>query len=108
MVKAKTPNKEKVIAFLKWLTDQDQQKFLIKETNNLPSVKGCEESLPPTLQDLLPTFEELSYPDVWSQNEDSRVIEVMGSGLQQIVLGLKTPQEVAEEIQKKKERAMRR
>jgi len=108
MVNANTSNKEKVIAFLKWLTKEDQQKFLIKETNNLPSVKGCEESLPPILQSLLPTFNELAYPDAWSQNEDSRVIEIMSSGLQQIIMGLKTPQEVAEEIQKKKERLMRR
>ncbi len=108
MVNAKTPNKEKVVAFLKWLTDKDQQKFLIKETNNLPSVKGSEESLPPILQSLLPTFDNLAYPDEWSQNEDSRVIETMGSGLQQIIMGLKTPAEIAEEIQKKKERLMRR
>jgi len=106
MVNAKTPNQEKVIAFLKWLTKKTQQKFLIKETNNLPSVKGCEESLPPILQSLLPAFNELACPDLWSQNEDSRVIEVMSSGLQQIVMGLKTPQEVAEEIQKKKVRLM--
>ena len=104
MVDAKSPDKGKAIAFLKWLSAKEQQKFLAKETNNLPAVKDIEEELPSILKDLLNTMENLTHPDIWPKNEDSRVIEIMNRGLQQIVMGLKTPREIARQIQKKKKR----
>ena len=104
MIDAKSPNKEKATAFLRWLSAKEQQKFLAKETNNLPAVKGVEEELPSILKDLLNTMESLTHPDIWPKNEDSRVIETMNRGLQQIVMGLKTPQEVARQMQKKKKK----
>jgi ABC-type glycerol-3-phosphate transport system substrate-binding protein len=108
MVNDKSPNKEKAIAFLNWLTGKDQQIFLIKETNNLPSIKGCEEELSSTLKDLTKQLNSLTHPDIWPYNEDSRVIEVMNRGLQQIVMGLKGPEEVAKEIQAKKDKIFRK
>jgi len=76
---------------------------LAKKTNNLPAIKNVDEELPPILKSLLGTFKNLTHPNLWPRNEDPRVIETMNSGLQQIVMGLKTPEEVAGEIQKKKE-----
>ncbi|MDD5069550.1 MAG: extracellular solute-binding protein [Candidatus Omnitrophica bacterium] len=108
MVNANTAYKDKAIAFLKWLTSKEQQQFLIRETNNFPSIKECEETLPPILKTLKPNLEVLTHPDVWDKNEDSRVLEVMNRGLQQILLGIKNPQDVAEEIQKVKERISKR
>ncbi|MFH1768750.1 MAG: sugar ABC transporter substrate-binding protein [Candidatus Omnitrophota bacterium] len=104
MVSSNSRYKEEAVDFLRWLTDKKQQEFLIRETSNLPAVKDCEDSLPGILKSLLSTFSDLTHPDTWPWNEDSRVIEVMNRGLQQIVLGLKTPQKVAEEIQNTKER----
>ena len=103
MVDANSPKKNQAIKFLKWLSAKKQQEFLAKKTNNLPAIKNADEKLPPILKSLLGTFKNLTHPNLWPRNEDPRVIETMNSGLQQIVMGLKTPEEVAGEIQKKKE-----
>ena len=108
MVDANSPKKDQAVKFLRWLSAKEQQEFLAKETNNLPAIKGVIEKLPPILKGLLGAFGSLTHPDIWPRNEDSRVIEIMNRGLQQIVMGLKTPEEVAREIQKKKERVSSR
>lgn len=102
MVDAKSRNKKKAVTFLKWLSAKKQQSFLAQETNNLPAIKGVEESLPSILKGLLVNLENLTHPDIWPKNEDSRVIEIINKSLQQIVMGLKTPQESAKQIQKRK------
>jgi len=107
MVNERSPRKEEAVKFLKWLTQKEQQIFLIKETNNLPSIKGCEDQLPEELKKLTLTFDSLTHPDVWPYNEDSRVIEVINRGLQQIVMGLKQPAELGQEIQEKKNKISR-
>ncbi|MDD4955611.1 MAG: extracellular solute-binding protein [Candidatus Omnitrophica bacterium] len=106
MVNAHSPNKEEAVKFLKWLTEKEQQEFLVKETNNLPSIKGCDAALSPILKTLLESLTILTHPNTWPYNEDSRVIEVMDKGLQQIVMGLKTPEEVAKDIQEVKKRVL--
>jgi ABC-type glycerol-3-phosphate transport system substrate-binding protein len=106
MVNAHSVNREEAVKFLNWLTESKQQKFLIEQTNNLPAIKGCEEALPPILKTLLESLTILTHPNTWAYNEDSRVIEVMDKGLQQIVMGLKTPEEVAKDIQEVKNRVL--
>jgi len=108
MVNARSSKKEKAIDFLNWLTSKQQQIFLIKETNNLPAIIGCDDSLPPLLLGLLSSFDYLTHPDVWPQNENSRVLEIMNRGLQQIIMGIKEPSEVAREVQEVKERILQR
>ena len=108
MVNAKSPQKDKAVSFLKWLTARKQQIFLIDRTHNLPAIKGCSDNLPGVLKHTTEIFGSLTHPDVWPQNENSQVIEVINRGLQQIIMGIKTPEEVAKEIQKTKERISRR
>jgi raffinose/stachyose/melibiose transport system substrate-binding protein len=108
MINAHSPNAKIAIEFLKWLTSKEQQEFLIRETNNLPAIKGCEDTLSPTLKSLLPALSMLTHPNVWPDNEDSQVIEVMNQGLQQIVMGIKTPEQLAKEIEEKKQRVLRK
>jgi ABC-type glycerol-3-phosphate transport system substrate-binding protein len=107
MVNARSAYKKEAIEFLKWLTDIPQQKFLAQATNNLPAVKGCEELLSPRLAELIDDLGSITHPNIWPYQEDSRVIEVMGKGLQQIILGIKTPQSIAKEIQGAKDRVVR-
>ncbi len=104
MIHAKSANKEEAVKFLKWLTQKEQQIVLIKETNNLPAIKGCEAELPPKLSVLIADLFNLTHPNIWPKNEDSRVIEVFDSGLQQIVMGIKQPKDVAQEVQNTKDR----
>ncbi|MDP2922349.1 MAG: extracellular solute-binding protein [Candidatus Omnitrophota bacterium] len=104
MVNTHSPNKDEAVKFLQWVTSKEQQEFLIKETNNLPAIIGCEDSLSPVLKTLVDDLNNLTHPDVWPYNEDSRVIEVINKGLQQIIMGIKTPEELAKEIQEVKQR----
>ncbi|MCP4653241.1 MAG: extracellular solute-binding protein [Candidatus Omnitrophica bacterium] len=99
MVNAKSPRKEKAINFLKWITAQQQQKFLAKETNNLPAIRLSKEDLPEMLQTTIDDLGKSTHPNVWPHNEDSRVIEALNKGLQQVVMGIKTAQQIAKEIQ---------
>ncbi|MFH1505020.1 MAG: extracellular solute-binding protein [Candidatus Omnitrophota bacterium] len=108
MINAKSTNKTKAVQFLKWLTGKNQQEFLAVKTNNLPSIKNCEQGLSQTLKSLTNDLNILTHPNIWPYNEDSRVTEVLIKGLQQIVMGIKTPEEVAAEIQEVKIRVMRR
>ena len=108
MVNTNSPKKNQAVKFLKWLSAKEQQIFLAKETNNLPAIKNIDEELPPILKNLLGTFGDLTHPDIWPKNEDSRIIEIMNRGLQQIVMGFKTPEEVAREIRNKKEKVLSR
>jgi ABC-type glycerol-3-phosphate transport system substrate-binding protein len=108
MVNAKSKNKEEAVKFLKWLTEKEQQFFLIQRTNNLPAVRGCEDYFPSVLKPLVNELNNLTHPNIWPYNEDSRVLEVMIKGLQQIVMGIKQPEEVAREIQAVKERVLRK
>jgi len=96
-------NKAEAVAFLKWMTQKEQQAFLVKETNNLPSVKGLEDTLSPQLKELAAGLESSTHPNVWPFEEDSRVIEIFDKGLQQLILGEKTPQEIAQKIQQVKD-----
>ena len=108
MVNSGSSQKDKAVAFLKWLTAEKQQIFLIDKTRNLPAIKGCSGHLPGVLKAATETFGSLTHPDVWPQNEDSQVIEVINRGLQQIIMGIKKPAEAAEDIQKTKERVSRK
>jgi ABC-type glycerol-3-phosphate transport system substrate-binding protein len=107
MVYDKSPNKAEAIKFLKWLTQVDQQKFLAKETNNLPAVKGCEAEIAPVLRPLLSDLNNLTHPNNWPANEDYRVTEVFNKGLQEIVMGLKSPEQLAKEVQEVKQRVFK-
>jgi len=108
MVNAKSENKKKAVDFLKWLTAKGQQEFLAVKTNNLPSIKNCDDKLSPILKDLTDDLNILTHPNTWPYNEDSRVTEVIIKSLQQIIMELKTPEEAAAEIQQVKDRVMQR
>jgi len=103
-VNANSANKDKSIAFLKWMTDYKQQVFLANETRNIPSNKTCCKTLPPVLQEftnnLDKTFDRLPVTEDW------QVLSAKFTGMQAIIAGHKTPQQVAKEIQSKKQEIM--
>ena len=47
-----------------------------------------------------------THPSVWGISEFSQVIEAFDKGIQSIIIGEKTPAQVAEEVQKTKEREL--
>lgn len=100
-INAKSPNKNKAIAFMKWLTGKDQQLFLAEETLNIPSNRNSLENLSPILkvfaENIERTFPSLPVVENW------QVVNVINTGLQSIIIGEKTPEQIAAEIQKAKE-----
>lgn len=105
-VNQRSAKKEKAVAFLKWLTEEGQQKFLAEKTQNLPSNRYAQPSIPKILSDFSVDIRSTTHPSIWELNEDVLVIEAFDRGVQSILIGEKTPQQVAAEVQKAKARQL--
>ncbi|MFH0877027.1 MAG: extracellular solute-binding protein [Candidatus Omnitrophota bacterium] len=90
--------KAETIAFLKWLTDREQEAFLAEKTRNLPSNKKALAKIPEILADFAKGMENVTHPNVWPANELPKVIERFDKGIQSIIIGEKTPQQLGEEL----------
>lgn len=108
MVNAKSPVKEEAIKFLRWLTDIPQQIFLSEETKNLPSNKNAKGRISPILSQFSDKMDLVVHPSQLPVNEFSSVVEAFGKGLQSIIIGEKTPEEIADYVQAIKVREMER
>lgn len=108
VVNNQSPNKDKATAFLKWLSGKEQQAFLAKETNNLPSNKEAMELIPPVLEQFAKGMENSTHPTIWPLNEDAQVVEAFDKGIQSIIIGEKTPEQVAQAVQDVKQKQMSR
>jgi len=108
VVNAASPNKDKAIAFLKWLTAKDQQVILAQDTNNLPSNKEALSGISPILGDFAKGMDQSTHPNIWPLNEDPSVSEAFDRGIQAIIIGEKTPRQVAQDVQTSKDRQMAR
>ncbi len=106
MVNARSKNKEEAVKFLIWLTDQDQQAYLAQTTNNLPANRNSLNKIPEILAQFARGMDYATHPNIWGISEYSLVIEALDRGIQSIIIGEKTPEQVAEEVQKVKEREM--
>ena len=106
MVNEQSAKKEQAIAFLKWLSAEKQQAYLARETRNLPANRKALAAIPEVLSDFAKVMDNTTHPTIWKYNELPKVTEAFDKGLQSIVIGEKTPKQVAEEVQKVKEREM--
>ncbi len=106
VVNKQSPNKDKAIAFLRWLSAEKQQAYLAQETRNLPANRKALASIPEVLSDFAKVMDNTTHPTIWKYNELPKVTEAFDKGLQSIVIGEKTPKQVAEEVQKVKQREM--
>jgi ABC-type glycerol-3-phosphate transport system substrate-binding protein len=104
MVNARSNNKEEAVKFLKWLTGRDQQAYLAEATNNLPANRNCLDRIPEELAQFSKGMDNATHPTVWGFSESSAVIDARGRGIQSIIIGEKTPEQVAKEVQEVKER----
>ncbi len=103
-----SPRRDKTIAFLKWLTAKEQQAFLAKETRNLPSNREALSAIPPILSQFAEVMDNTTHPTIWMQNEFPLVLERMDKGIQSIIIGEKTPEQVAREVQEVKEKELKK
>jgi len=106
MVNAAAKNKMEAVKFLEWLTDRDQQAYLAEATNNLPANKDCLGQIPGQLAQFFKGMENATHPNAWEVSEFSTVIDARDKGIQAIIIGEKTPEQVAREVQKIKEREL--
>jgi len=106
MVNERSKNKEEAIKFLMWLTDASQQAYLSQSTNNLPANKNSVTKIPEILAEFAKNIEFATHPNIWGVSEFSAVIEALDKGIQSIIIGEKTPEQVAAEVQKIKEREL--
>jgi len=108
MVNANSENKDEAIKFLKWLTCKEQQVFLARETHNLPSNRFSLEEIPPILAQFADDMDNTTHPNLFPVTEFPLVIEAFNKGIQSIIIGEKTPEELAVEVQAVKERELKR
>lgn len=108
IVNDRSPAKTAAIEFLKWLTDREQQVFLAKATNNLPANKDAVSGIPEQLSQFTKDMENTTHPSIWGVTEFPIVTETLDKGIQAIIIGEKTPVQVASEVQKIKERELLR
>jgi ABC-type glycerol-3-phosphate transport system substrate-binding protein len=106
MVNARSPKKEEAVKFLKWLTDRDQQAYLSEATNNLPANKNSVSKIPDILAQFAKQMEIATHPNIWGVSEFSPVIEALDKGIQSIIIGEKTPEQMAYDVQQIKEREL--
>jgi ABC-type glycerol-3-phosphate transport system substrate-binding protein len=108
VVNGRSPGREKAVAFLRWLTAREQQVFIAEKTRNLPANREALAALPGTLPGFSGDMDQVTHPNVWPVNEVPLVTAAFGKGIQSIIIGEKTPEEVARQVQKIKEREMRK
>ncbi len=106
MINARSANKEEAVKFLRWLTESPQQAYLAQETNNLPANKDSLKKIPDLLANFARAIDSATHPRVWGISEFSPVIEAFDKGIQSIIIGEKTPEQVASEVQKIKAREL--
>jgi ABC-type glycerol-3-phosphate transport system substrate-binding protein len=107
MVNARSGNKEEAVKFLQWLTAKDQQAYLSAVTMSLPANQECMAGVIPALARFARDLGLSTHPNTWGISENPQVAEAMGKGIQSIIIGEKTPEVVASEVQKVKERHAR-
>ncbi|MFH1714719.1 MAG: extracellular solute-binding protein [Elusimicrobiota bacterium] len=108
MVNANSKNKEEAIKFLKWLTDKDQQVFLAEATRNLPVNKDSLKSISPILAQFADNMDKTTHPSFLPYAEFPSVIEAFDKGIQSIIIGEKTAEQIAKEVQSLKETELKR
>jgi raffinose/stachyose/melibiose transport system substrate-binding protein len=104
IVNARSGYKKEAVKFLRWLTAKDQQVYLSGATRSLPANKDCLAEIPVDLTRFVRDLELSTHPNTWGISEYPQVTEAMGKGIQSIIIREKTPEVVASEVQKVKER----
>jgi ABC-type glycerol-3-phosphate transport system substrate-binding protein len=108
MVNARSPRREQVVEFLKWFTAKEQQAYLAEQTRNLPANKESAGEISDVLAQFVRGMDNVNHPNNLNVSEFPRVIEARSKGIQSIIIGEKSPEEIALEVQAVKIREMQR
>lgn len=94
-----SPRKDEAVAFLQWMTAREQQVYLSTQLHNLPVNRAAMSDIPENLAAFAKAMETSTHPLLWPVTEDSLVREARLRGIQAIMIGDKTPEQVAQEVQ---------
>ena len=108
MVNNQSYRRTNAIRFLRWLTKDKQQAFLATETENLPSNKNSLKQIPPILMQFADDMDNVVHPNTYPVHELPAVTEAFDKGIQSILIGEATPEQVAAEVQRIKEKELRK
>jgi raffinose/stachyose/melibiose transport system substrate-binding protein len=106
MVNARSNNKTEAVKFLKWLSGKEQQAYLAEATKNLPANKESLGEISPILAEFANDIELSTHPSIWGVSEFPQVLEAFSKGIQSIIIGEKTPEQIAAEVQQIKAKAL--
>lgn len=99
VVNSRSNKKDQAVAFLKWLSAKEQQSYLSNETRNLPANKEALAEIPEILSNFAKMMDYITTPKIWKYNELPKVTESYTKGIQSIIIGEKTSEEVAQDVQ---------
>ena len=108
VVNEQSPNREAAIQFLRWLTQSEQQAYLCSETRNLPANKNSLANIPPILAQFAANVDNTTHPNIYPIREDPVVTETFDKGVQSILIGEKTPWDIAQAVQKAKQKELKK
>ena len=107
-VNAKSPRRHDAVAFLRWLTEETQQRYLTKATQNIPANRLAAVTLPQPLAEFADDMAAIVHPRLFAVQEHSTVIETFDKGLQSILIGEAAPEQVAKHVDTVKQHTMSR
>ena len=99
-----SPRHPQALAFLQWLTAEPQQRFLMEQTHNIPANRLAAAGLPPALAAFADDMDVTIHPRLLGAQEDSAVMEAFNKGIQSILIGEATPEQVAQQVDAVKRR----
>ena len=108
VVNASSPRRDKAVRFLRWITAEDAQAYLATQTVNLPSNKKSLGQITPVLAQFADDMDNSTHPNVYPVHEKPAVTEAFDKGIQSILIGEKTPEAVAEDVQRIKEKEQKK
>ena len=97
-VNAKSPHSADAVAFLKWLTAEPQQQYLVDTTHNIPANRLAAAKLPGPLAEFADDMDATVHPRLFAAQEDSSVIEAFDKGIQSILISEATPEQVGQQV----------
>jgi raffinose/stachyose/melibiose transport system substrate-binding protein len=107
-VNAKSPRSAEALDLLRWLTAEPQQRYLLEETQNIPANLLAAAGLSGPLAAFADDMDATVHPRILTVQEQSPVIEAFDKGIQSILIGEVTPEQVAAHVQEVKERETHR
>lgn len=104
MVNNQSPRKAEAMKFLHWLSAKEQQALFATETNNLPANRDSVRDLPPILSQFGDDLDNTFHLNTMPVHEDPQVVEAFDKGIQSIMIGEKSPEQVAQDVETVKRR----